>query len=95
MAVDVTGSHHESWDGTGYPDGLKGRAIPLSARIVGLADLYDVCCTPTPYRPHPMEPRVTGALVESLAGTKFDPVLVAAFRTVRPAFEEMVMRTAL
>src|ERR1017187_3978359 len=41
MGVDVARSHHEKWDGSGYPDGLRGKAIPLAARIVSLSDFYD------------------------------------------------------
>jgi len=93
MAADVAGAHHEHWDGRGYPDGLKGTHIPLSARIVGLADSYDVCCSPTVYRPEPMAPAQTAALVESLAGGKFDPVVVDAFRRCRDACVEIVTRS--
>jgi putative two-component system response regulator len=90
MAAEVAGSHHEHWDGSGYPDGLKGVEIPLSARIVGLAESYDVCCSPTVYRPEPISPPQTAALVESLAGTHFDPVIVDAFRRCRSAFADIV-----
>ena len=90
MASDVAGAHHEHWDGRGYPDGLKGTQIPLSARIVGLADSYDVCCSPTVYRLEPIPPPQTAALVESQAGTKFDPVVVDAFRRCRDAFAQVV-----
>lgn len=90
MAADVAHSHHENWDGTGYPRGLKGAAIPLSARIVGLTDLYEVCCSPTVYRPQAMDPSAVAAMVGALSGVKFDPVVAAAFRTCRPAFDEVV-----
>ena len=51
MGVDVARSHHERWDGGGYPDGLKGAAIPLAARIVALADFYDALTSKRCYRP--------------------------------------------
>lgn len=90
MAADVARSHHESWDGTGYPQGLKGAAIPLSARIVGLADLYEVCCSRTVYRLQAMDPSAVAAMVETLSGIKFDPVVVSAFRMCRRAFQDVV-----
>jgi putative two-component system response regulator len=94
MAADVAAFHHEHWDGRGYPDGLKGPEIPLSARIVGLVDTYDVCCSPTVYRPQPIAPPQTAVLVESLSGTKFDPVVVDAFRRCRSTFADIVTRSA-
>ncbi len=79
MAADIAGYHHERWDGAGYPEGLKGTHIPLSARIVGLADFYDVCRTATVYRPEPLPREKVFGLIKTLRGEKFDPVLVDAF----------------
>jgi len=92
MASEVAACHHEHWDGRGYPAGLRGTQTPLSARIVGLADSFDVCCSPTVYRPQPMSPAQTSALVESLSGTKFDPAIIDAFRRCRNAFAEVVLQ---
>ena len=78
IAIQLTLFHHEKWDGTGYPHGLSGDAIPLSGRIMALADNYDALRTERPYKkafPH----EETRSIIESLRGTHFDPVLVDAF----------------
>ena len=70
--------HHERWDGTGYPDGLRGEAIPIGARIVGLVDAYDAIIHDRPYRPA----RDVATALEELgreAGGQFDPELVRLF----------------
>jgi putative nucleotidyltransferase with HDIG domain len=77
----VVRSHHERWDGLGYPDGLEGEAIPLSARIVSVADAFHAMTDSRPYR----EPRTrTAALAEivSQSGRQFDPECVEALRAV-------------
>jgi putative two-component system response regulator len=80
MAIEITGCHHERWDGEGYPQGLKGADIPLSARIVGLADFYDACRSATVYRAEPLPRESVLALVEKWTGARFDPAVVSAFR---------------
>jgi HD-GYP domain-containing protein (c-di-GMP phosphodiesterase class II) len=69
--------HHERWDGTGYPDGLAGPAIPLAARIIGAAEVFDAMVSHRPYRPGLPE---SAALerVQHLAGTVLDPVVIEA-----------------
>lgn len=70
--------HHEKYDGSGYPEGLKGEEIPLEARIVAVADVFDALTTERPYKqPWPMEEAV--AYIEALAGSHFDPLCVRAF----------------
>jgi putative two-component system response regulator len=67
--------HHEAWDGSGYPDGLAGEAIPLGARILAVADSYDAMATDRPYRPA----LAPGAIVEQFRrgrGRQWDPQLV-------------------
>src|SRR5581483_11633956 len=80
-ARDVIRSHHERWDGAGYPDGLLGKEIPLAARIFAIADTLDAMTTDRPYRPA----RSMGAARDEIAdasGTQFDPTVVAAFDSV-------------
>ncbi|HET7028308.1 MAG TPA: HD domain-containing phosphohydrolase, partial [Candidatus Limnocylindrales bacterium] len=73
--------HHERWDGTGYPDGLRGEAIPLGARVVGLADAFDAMTHDRPYR---AALSVSAALEElrRQSGRQFDPGLVEPFIVV-------------
>lgn len=70
--------HHERWDGTGYPDGLKGEEIPLPARIVAVADVYDALISKRPYKAAWSHEDAI-AEVRRLAGTHLDPVIVEAF----------------
>lgn len=70
--------HHEWFDGSGYPDGLAGEAIPLHARIIAIADAYDALTTDRPYHPAATVQLALTAL-QAAAGTQFDPVLVATF----------------
>ncbi|MDQ6736428.1 MAG: HD-GYP domain-containing protein, partial [Gemmatimonadota bacterium] len=72
--VPAVRSHHESWDGTGYPDGLKGEAIPLMARVLTFADTIDAMTSDRPYRRALTEPEVR-AEIERCKGKQFDPVI--------------------
>lgn len=88
LAADIALYHHEKWDGTGYPDGLKGKDIPLSARIVAVADVYDALRSRRPYKtPWPHEQAV--AFILSEAGKQFDPVLTRAFANVAGRFRDI------
>jgi len=71
-------SHHERWDGGGYPYGLKGEEISLGARIMGIADSYDAMTSDRPYRAA-MTPEQAIGEIEKNAGTQFDPVLAKHF----------------
>lgn len=87
MGVEVARSHHEWWDGTGYPDGLAGKAIPLSARIVALADFYDALTSERCY--HPARSHADACrMIEEGCGTHFDPHVVAAFEAMESEFEQ-------
>jgi putative two-component system response regulator len=78
LAETIARSHHERWDGTGYPDGIAGQGIPLPARIVGVADFFDAMTHTRQYRPAvPVE--ATLAEMKEQRGRHFDPALVDAF----------------
>jgi putative two-component system response regulator len=84
LAEGIALTHHEWWDGSGYPAGLKGESIPLSGRIVALADVFDALTHARPYkRAWPIARSV--AEIERLAGRQFDPALVTAFLKLEPA----------
>ena len=82
MSVEVALSHHERWDGKGYPFGLRGDAIPLSARIVSVADVYDALTVARVYKPA-MPHEKAAAILEEGRGTQFDPDVVDAFVRVQ------------
>ena len=77
-ALDIPYSHHEKWDGTGYPRGLEGEQIPLAARIFAVVDVWDAVRSDRPYRPA-WTVEQARQHVASLAGTHLDPRVVAAF----------------
>ena len=80
MAAKVARFHHERFDGSGYPDALSGLDIPLSPRIVALADVFDALTSVRVYK-SAFEPEVAKSMIEQEAGKHFDPVIVDAFRT--------------
>ncbi len=88
MAHEIALYHHERWDGFGYPFGLRGEAIPLSARVVAIADVYDALSSPRVYKPaYPHEQCVE--MIRSGAGTQFDPELVEVFLRIEPRIAEI------
>jgi adenylate cyclase len=91
LAKDIVYTHHERWDGTGYPRGLRGDEIPIAGRIMALVDVYDALVEPRPYRRRmPHDEAV--ALIVAGRGTQFDPSVVEAFLTVAPDFQELSTR---
>jgi cyclic di-GMP phosphodiesterase len=80
-ARDVVRSHHERWDGNGYPDGRAGDEIPLAARVFAVADALDAVTTDRPYRPA-RSLEVAREEITAGSGTQFDPEVVAVFRAV-------------
>jgi ribonuclease P protein subunit RPR2 len=88
-AALVVRSHHERWDGHGYPDGLAGERIPLSARVFAIADVFDALTTERPYRPSsPLA--VARDMIVADSGTHFDPRVVEAFTRIDAATLERI-----
>lgn len=87
LSAAIVRHHHERWDGSGYPDGLRGEAIPLGSRIIGVADAFDAMTSDRVYRRAMSVPMALAELRRG-SGTQFDPQIVAAFEralTDRPA----------
>jgi len=87
-AICMAGTHHEKWNGTGYPIGLKGNNIPLEGRLMAIADVYDALITKRQYKealPH----ETACAIIEEGAGTQFDPILVGVFRNTKEQFKQI------
>lgn len=78
LAAEIAESHHEKWDGSGYPQGLAGAAIPLAARIVAVADVFDALTTSRPYK-EAMSFEAALACIRAESGRHFDPACVEAF----------------
>lgn len=87
MAHDVARYHHERWDGTGYPDGLKGEEIPLCARIMAVADVFDALVSERCYK-KPMSVDRAYEIITEESGSHFDPEVVEAFVRIRPLIEQ-------
>jgi putative two-component system response regulator len=92
-AAEIALSHHERWDGAGYPHGLVGDAIPLAGRVMAVADVYDALISRRPHK-QPWSVAATEEAILSGAGTQFDPRVVAAFARSREAFAEIAERFA-
>lgn len=86
LGKEIALYHHERWDGTGYPLGLKGESIPLSARIVALVDVYDALTSKRPYKDAIAHDKAVEIILEG-RNTQFDPQLVDIFRRIEPNFK--------
>jgi len=84
-AIEIVLGHHEKWDGTGYPFGIKGGAIALSARLVAVADVYDALISKRIYKPG-MSHGEAARFIRERAGTQFDPRVVEAFTACQDKF---------
>jgi len=85
MGIDLTRSHHEKWDGSGYPDGLAGEDIPLSGRIMAVVDVYDALRSKRPYK-EAFSHEESCRIIEDGAGRHFDPAIVDAFTILKSEF---------
>ncbi|MDR1116631.1 MAG: response regulator [Oscillospiraceae bacterium] len=86
------GSHHEKWDGSGYPHGLKGDEIPLQGRLMAIADVYDALISERPYKKAFTHEEARGIIIDG-SGKHFDPVLVRLFASVSDEFERVAKQT--
>lgn len=93
LAKEIAYSHHERWDGSGYPQNLKGESIPLSSRIMALADIYDTVTSPRVYKPPiPHDEAIT--LLTHQRGKALDPHVVDAFLAVQEEFRKIALEFA-
>lgn len=88
VAQVIAYTHHEKWDGTGYPQGLKERDIPIVGRIMAIADVYDALVSRRPYK-EPMQPEKAYKIIMEGKGTHFDPDLVDVFDRINHLFKEV------
>jgi HD-GYP domain-containing protein (c-di-GMP phosphodiesterase class II) len=82
-AAPMIRHHHEWWNGEGYPDGISGEAIPLGARIIGVAEAYDVLVSDVPWR-NRLDEALALKELERCRGKQFDPAVLDAFRKIQP-----------
>jgi len=88
MSKEIALSHHEKWNGSGYPNGIKNDEIPLSGRIIAIADVFDALTTERPYKKAWSVEKAVN-LIEENAGSHFDPNLVPVFHDVMPEILEV------
>lgn len=88
LSYNIAAFHHEKWDGSGYPDGLKGEDIPLEARIFGLCDVYDALRSERVYK-DPFSHEKAATIINQGAGTHFDPDIVDAFNACAEQFRQI------
>ena len=91
MGIELTRFHHEKWDGSGYPDGLAGETIPLSARIMALVDVYDALRSKRPYK-DAFSHEQACALINKGTRTHFDPSVAEAFAAAEAEFANVYER---
>lgn len=93
LAKEMAFTHHEKWDGTGYPQGLKGEDIPIAGRIMAVADVYDALICRRPYKP-PFSHEDALKIIGQLKGISFDPEVVEAFLEIHGEFKRITIEFA-
>ncbi len=88
IGIEIAEGHHEKWDGSGYPRGLAGRDIPLSARILALADVYDALTSQRCYKP-PFPHEQVVEMIVTQSGKHFDPEVISAFEALTAEFHQI------
>lgn len=88
VAREIVGAHHEKWNGTGYPDGAKGKEIPLSARLMAIADVYDALISKRPYK-EPFTHERAIEIIYADSGKHFDPVVLEVAHDVIDGFDDI------
>ena len=91
VSKEIAYSHQEKWDGSGYPEGLKGDAIPVSARLMAVADVYDALISKRVYKPAFPHEQACATIVKG-RGTHFDPDMVDAFVAIAQDFLRISLR---
>ena len=91
FAKEMAYSHHEKWDGSGYPEGLAGEEIPLSARLMAIADVYDALISRRVYKDAFSHEKAV-SIISSESGKHFDPILVKAFLEIADHFKEIAKK---
>lgn len=93
FAKELTRTHHERWDGSGYPQGLKGEKTPISGRLMAIADVYDALISRRVYKP-PFKHKTAIDIIHQGKGTHFDPHMVDAFMDLEDQFRQIGLRFA-
>jgi len=88
LGIDLAGAHHEKWNGSGYPKGLQSENIPLSGRIMAVADVYDALRSKRPYK-EPLSHKQSLQIIIDDSGTHFDPTIVGALQAIEMQFAKI------
>lgn len=90
-ATNIAYTHHEKWDGSGYPQGLKGDEIPIEGRLMAIADVYDALTSKRAYK-EKFSYEKTENMIISESGTHFDPTLIKAFIDLKSEFRKIAQK---